>query len=331
MENTSKKTGNTAIFIRYFLMTFIIGVLAFIPASKFFNQVAEIPIFGPSETNLMEEMPSLVSSDSPFFDVFQDKNRINILLLGINENMADTIMVASFDYDAKHVDLISVPRDTYYYRKGYSNPAALKINAIYQNTDKPLETAMVVSEILLGMPLHSYAIIDYDGIEKIVDAIGGVPMDIPFDMKYKDLTPGYPPLIINIPKGHQVLDGEQAVQFLRYRKGYTEGDIGRVKAQQEFMKSAFREMLSVDLPKITKVIFQNIESDISLAQAMKISTKAIGMNAESIASYVMPNTLQDGAPYYVYPDSKGISDVITQIYSIEPQQEEDAAGENPAD
>lgn len=326
MEKASKKPTAASVFIRYFLVTFVIGLLAFIPASKLMNKVGDITIFGPAETNLMDEMPRLVETDSPFFEAFQDKNRINVLLLGINENLADTIMVASFDYDAKHVDLISVPRDTYYYRKGYHNPGALKINAIYQHTKKPLETAMAVSETLLGMPLHYYAIVDYEGIKRIVDAMGGVPMNISFHMKYKDLTPGYPPLIIDIPKGQQTLDGEHAVQFLRYRKGYSEGDIGRIKAQQQFMKSAFKQMLSFDLPKITKVIFENVDSDITLAETMKISAKAIGMKDGSIETYIMPHTVQDP---YLYPDSKAISEILTSIYSIEPEPE--ASGEPGAE
>jgi LCP family protein required for cell wall assembly len=318
-----KKSSNQRTFIRYFAISFIVAVLVFIPAGLLVEDIGEIPIFGESETNLMEEMPVLVSEDSIFFEPFQNKNRVNVLLMGVNQNLADTIMVASFDYDAKHVDLISVPRDTYYYREEYKYSAGhLKINALYQGDQGVLDTARVVSELLLGMPIHFYAIVDYDGVEEIVDTMEGVPMDIPFDMVYSDPT-DKPPLFINIPKGYQVLDGEHAVQFLRYRKGYTEGDIGRVKAQQEFMKSAFKQMLGFDLPKITKVIFNNIKSDINLTTALKIGGKAVGMDGESIATYVMPHTLQNGAPYYVYPDSAGIAEVITEIYSIEPPPEEE--------
>lgn len=315
------KNKNIKIFISYFLIVFVIATAGFVGAGKAIKEVAESPIFGETETNLMDDMPVLVSEDSIFFEAFQDKSRVNVLLMGLNQNLADTIMVVSFDYEAKHVDLISIPRDTYYYREEYRHsPGFLKINAIYQKTKEPLETAMAVSEILLGMPLHFYAIVDYDGIKEIVDTMGGVSMNIPFHMKYTDIT-DKPPLYIDIPAGEQVLDGEHAVQFLRYRKGYREGDIGRVKAQQEFMKSAFRQMLGFDLPKIAKVILKNIESDIDLGTTMKIVTKSIGIQGDAIETYVMPHTLQDVAPYYVYPDSKGIAEVITAIYSIEAEPE----------
>ena len=325
-ESQQKKSRkNIIVFISYFLVTLIIGVAGLVAATSALTEIKDNQIFGETETNLMKDMPVLVDEDSIFFEAFQDKNRINVLMMGFNQNLADTIMVASFDYDAKHVDLISIPRDTYYYREGYRNPGSLKINAIYQNTKEPLETAMAISEILLGMPLHFYAIVDYDGIKEIVETMGGVPMNIPFHMRYRDPT-DKPPLYIDIPPGDQVLDGEHAVQFLRYRSGYTEGDIGRVKAQQRFMKSAFKQMLGFDLLKISKVIFKNVESDIDLGTVTKIVSKAIGMESDSIETYLMPNTLQDGPPYYVYPDSKGISEVISEIYSIEPEADLDQEG-----
>ncbi len=318
-DNSNKV--NIITFVGYFLATFLIAVAVMVSAGTAVKEVAEKPIFGETETNLMDDMPTLVNEDSIFFEAFQDKSRVNVLLMGFNQNLADTIMVVSFDYEAKHVDLISIPRDTYYYREEYKySPGFLKINSIYQKTKEPLETAMVVSEILLGMPLHFYAVVDYEGVEEIVEAMGGVPMNIPFHMKYTDIT-DKPPLYINIPEGQQVLDGEHAVQFLRYRSGYREGDIGRVKAQQEFMKSAFKQMLSFDLPKIAKVILRNVESDVDMGTATKIITKGLGVKAESIQTYLMPNTLQDEAPYFVYPDSKGIAEVITAIYSIEPEPE----------
>ena len=113
-----------------------------------------------------------------------------------------------------------------------------------------------------------------------------------------------PPLKIAIP-GDQ-LGREKAVEFLRYRSGYKDGDIGRVKAQQEFMKSAFRQCLSFDLPKIAKTVFNNVDSDITIGMVTKLATRAIGMSGDSISTYLMPANYQDEAPWYVYPESKGL-------------------------
>lgn len=312
-----KQKGLMQSFIRTFLIAFIVFVILCTPGLAIFGKVADYNPWGEGDNvSLEEELPAIVNEDSPFFEAFSDKNRVNILLLGVNQNLTDTIMVASFDTDAKHVDLISVPRDTYYHRQGHNSEGENKINAAYRGD--PVNTARAVSEILLGMPINYYAVIDYDGVENIVESMGGVPMNIKFNMKYNDPYDD-PPLVINIPKGEQVLDGKHAVQFLRYRKGYTEGDIGRVKAQQEFMKSAFKQCLSFDLPKIAKTVFNNVESDITLGKATKLAANAIGLSGEDIETYLLPNTALPDPPYYVIPNAEKTAEMIHTIYSIEPK------------
>ncbi len=311
-------------FLRTFLVAFIVFVLLCTPGLAIFGKVADTNLLGGGDDNpsLRENLPAIVDEDSPFFEAFKDKNRVNILLLGVNANLTDTIMLASFDTDAKHVDLISIPRDTYYHREGYNSEGENKINAAYRRD--PVNTAKAVSEVLLGMPINYYAVIDYDGVENIVDAMGGVPMDIEFNMKYTDPY-DKPPLVINIPKGQQVLDGKHAVQFLRYRHGYLEGDIGRVKAQQKFMKSAFKQCLSFKLPKIAKTVFDNVESDITIGETLKLAGAASGISGDSIETYMLPSTPLPDPPYYVIPDSQGIAKMINQIYSIEPDTTSEGA------
>ncbi len=312
------KTSPMQSFLRTFLIAFIVFVILCTPGLAIFGKVADYNPWTPGTDNavLKEQLDTIVDEESPFFEAFKDKNRVNILLLGVNDNLTDTIMLASFDMDAKHVDLISIPRDTYYHREGYNSEGENKINAAFRGN--PVNTAKAVSEILLGMPINYYAVIEYEGVKNIVEAMGGVPMNIEFNMKYTDPY-DKPPLVINIPKGEQVLDGEHAVQFLRYRKGYLEGDIGRVKAHQQFMKSAFRQCLSFNLPKIAKTVFNNVESDITLGKATSIATKAMGISSEDIETYLLPSTPLPDPPYYVIPDAEGTAEMINQIYSIEPK------------
>ena len=320
-KNTDMKNNTIFDFLKYFIIAFIVMMLIMTPVRMLFRTVGDIQPFQPEE-NLMDSLNYIVGRDSPFFEAFQDKARVNFLLLGVNDGLTDTIMVASFDMDAQHVDLISIPRDTFYQRPGYNGAAEKKINAAYRGS--AINTAQAVSDVLLGMPLHYYAVIEYEGVKNVVDAIGGVPMNIEFHMKYSDPT-DKPPLYIDIPAGQQVLDGDHAMQFLRYRKGYVEGDLGRVKAQQEFMKSAFKQALNSNLLKTAETIFANVESDITLEMVGKIVTKAIGMEGGSIATYMMPNTPDPEAPYYVYPKAEEIGEMLKEIYSIEPETTSDGA------
>ncbi len=325
-ERKRTKHSDARTFVRHFIAAFLILTIILVPSRVMFASVSNIDIFS-GEENLMKEMPTLVEQNSIFFEAFKDKQRVNVLLMGTNHGMTDTIIVASYDMKAQHVDLISIPRDTYYPRPGHDSPAAKKINAIY-SSDKMIGSASAVSEVLLGMPIHYYAMIDYDGVSNIVDAMGGIPMEIGFHMEYNDPY-DKPPLHIDIPEGYQVLDGEHAIQFLRYRHGYPEGDIGRVKAQQQFMKSAFKQMLSLQLPNIAATITQNVDSDITLGMVTKLATKAVGLESDSITTYLLPGAADtaNGASYW-FADTVGTEAMITEIYSIEPDDETQATAEN---
>ena len=312
IKKSSKKTrSNGAVFAVTFILLFVLFTALLVGGRTMLKSFAAINPFVKAEEVVALE--TLIDEDSPFFETYKNSNKVNVLLLGVNGGMTDTIMLVSFDMDLKKVDVISVPRDTFYHRKNRNSAAEMKLNAAYRG--EAINTARAVSDILLGMPINYYAVIDYDGVENIVDSMGGVPMDIPFDMVYSDPY-DTPPLKINIPEGQQTLDGKHAVQFLRYRHGYIEGDMGRVAAQQQFVKNAFKQCLGFELPKIAQTVFKNVESDITLGTALKIATKAIGTSGDSMTTYVIPNTLEPNPPYYVYPNAKGIAAMIEEIYAV---------------
>lgn len=307
------------IFFKTFIAAFLIFTILFVPIQWGLNFVGNVRLFGGTET-LMTDMPYLVDQDGPFFEAFQDKNRVNILMIGVNDGMTDTLMLGSYDLDAQQVDVISVPRDTYYPREEADSPAAKKINAIY-NHGKAVGTAAAVSEVLMGMPINYYVVIDYDVVRKVVNSMGGVPMNITFHMHYNDPYDD-PPLKIDISEGYQILNGDTAVKFLRFRKGsggypgYPEGDIGRVKAQQEFVKSAFRQALGFSLPKVVKTTLENVDSDLPLGMAAKLAGNAVGLDGEDLETFMIPGKsgTRNGASYW-FPDEDGIRDMLTQIYN----------------
>lgn len=289
--------------------------------------MGSIRVFSGSE-NLAEEMPAIaVDQESPLAGAFKNQNRVNILMMGINDGMTDTLMLGSYDLDDKHVDVISIPRDTYYPREGARSAAEKKINCIY-SVKKAVGTATAVSDILMGMPINYYVVVDYDVVKKVVDSMGGVPMNITFHMHYNDPY-DKPPLKIDIPEGYQVLKGDKAVEFLRFRKGsdgysgYPEGDIGRIKAQQEFVKSAFRRALGFSLPKVVKTTMENVDSDLPLGVATKLAAGAIGLDGEDMQTHMIPGKsgTKDGLSYW-FPDEDEIEELLNSIYKVEPKQEE---------
>lgn len=306
-------------FAREFIIWLAIFTVVFVPLGFALDKLGGIRLFSGTE-NLLDELDTIVDENNPFFQEFGESARVNILLLGVNQGLSDTIMLGSYDMKNNHVDVISIPRDTYYDRAEATTASTYKINAIYRR-GTAVGTARAVSDVLMGMPIHYYAVVDYDGIGAIVDSIGGVPMDIPFRMKYWDPT-DKPPLNIDIPKGPIVLNSSNVVQFLRFRKGspgypgYPNGDIGRIEAQQEFVKSAFREAIGIGLPNVVRTTIRNVDSDLTLGMAVKIAGKAIGMSGDDIQTWLLPGKsgTKNKASYW-WSDEEGIKAMLEEIYT----------------
>ena len=311
----------------------IIAVAVFAVATAAFTllrggedgEIFDIPIFEQSETKLSKDMtPIVVDETSPFYESFQSKDRVNVLLLGVNQGMTDVIMVCSYDMENQYVNLISIPRDTFYYRPGWdANYAGNKINAIYHSEGlTPLAEA--VSELLYGMPLHYYAVVEYEDIEKVMDVIGGVEVNVPFDMIYDDPT-DTPPLHIRIYAGEQTIDSSNVMQYLRYRKGYRNGDIGRIQVHQEFVKKVLKECLKAgNILDVAKVVVENVESDITLNMALSVGKKASKLSGDSINSYVLPGTdaMIQGFSFWK-PNDEGVKAMLEEIYLIGSGEEGD--------
>ncbi|MBQ1887116.1 MAG: LCP family protein [Firmicutes bacterium] len=290
-------------------------------------------------------MPIVVDEDSPFYEVFSGQDRVNILLLGVADMMSDTIMVASYDMENQKVSIISVPRDTYYFRRKTDNEAENKINCIYRvyyNRAKEDQAkagaeavAAAVSDILYGMPIHCYAIVEYEDVREIMEVIGGVEMNIPFHMKYDDTTKGKE-LHIDIPAGDQIIDSSNVVEFLRFRhtnpwfaargfKSYPGGDVQRTAIQREFVSKVLAECLKRgNLLKVVKFCVENIDHNITLTTGFKVAKKAMkGLSSENITMYPMPGTdiTISGLSFWKV-DKDGVYSMLEEIYGIkEPEPE----------
>ena len=300
-------------FLKFFLTFLVIFTLIGIPLIK---AVSNVNLFQSDSTgdSTADSEGMLVDGSGTFYDKYSDVNRINLLMLGVNDKMTDTIMLLSWDLDNDNVDVISVPRDTYYHRDGYDGAAERKINSIYASQGvKP--TAEAVSDVLYGIPINYYAIITYDAVEKIVDGIGGVPIYVKQDMHYEDPYDD-PPLVIDIDKGQQTLDGEHAVQYLRYRHGYANGDLGRVEAQQTFMKALYKQCIKHGVISSAKLITDNIKSDLTLGAVSQYALSAMKLDENSISTYTVPGEGKYiGSTSYYVQDKDATKDMLNEIYS----------------
>jgi LCP family protein required for cell wall assembly len=313
-----------------FIKTFIISLIIFLAfaGNIVYNQYdlyvksyQFTPIY--SDEWLSEENPNKGEDENPSPEtLIENSGRINFLLAGLEGPRTDTIIFISFDPRSNQLDLISIPRDTYFYKKGFWEDFDYypnhKINAIYGN--KGIEGLKIAVSDILGLEIDNYATITYSGVRGIIDSLGGVEIDVPFDMYYVDEWDD-PPLVIDIKAGRQVLYGEKSVQFLRFRQNsdgsIKYGDIQRIGMQQKFMKQVAKKALSFKLPLIVDDIFRHVKTDASLTEVSKYANLAVGLDLQNINFYTIPGEDEfiQGTSFYVM-DNKKTRQLIFDIYEI---------------
>ncbi|MDF2519930.1 MAG: hypothetical protein K0R84_558 [Clostridia bacterium] len=235
--------------------------------------------------------------------------RVNVMIIGVANGLADSLMLASFDTKTKDVQIYSIPRDTYYHRKGYNKTAQKKINASYGNGKA--DGVVKAVEGLTGVPIHYYVQIDYEAVEKIVDAVGGIEVTVPQDMNYDDPADD---LHIHFEEGQVIEKGEDIVKILRWRKnnkggGYKEGDLGRIKMQQEVVKLGIEKVIKGNLilnfMKLQGPIKEYVKTNMTPDQMMYYITKASSVKSDNIHLATIPGTTKDmGLSFFVANEEK---------------------------
>lgn len=246
------------------------------------------------------------------------KGRVNVLLLGTDarkgEKMArtDTIMLASVDTEKKLVSVLSIPRDT---RVNIPGHGYEKINSatLYGGPSLAMRT---VSD-LLGIRVNSYVMMDYHGFKEIVDSLGGVTMDVKERMYHHDPQDSGA-YTIDLRPGVQRLDGNKALQFVRYR-GYALGDIERTGQQQEFISALVKEVMQpatvVKLPSMVASFSRAVETNLSFMEMQRLAFTAVKMTDASLLTQTLPGKFlnYDGGSYWEV-DSEQARMVIARMY-----------------
>jgi LCP family protein required for cell wall assembly len=215
------------------------------------------------------------------------------LICGTDEVGAntDSIMVARYDTEEQQINVVNIPRDT------MVNVSwdIKKINSVYAVDG--MDGLKKQIKNTLGFSPDYYVLIDLDAFKELVNTIGGVYYDVPFNMDYDDPAQG---LSIHLKAGPQTLNGEQAMGIMRWRhdntmrKGYSEGDIGRINTQQGFLKALFSQCLkSVSLSNVNeyaRIFKQYAKTDISLTNMIRLATTMLSMDKDNISFDTLPNT-----------------------------------------
>lgn len=260
------------------------------------------------------------------FEVPFSPRRQNILLLGVDSNgegadlwegtRSDTIIILNVDPKTRSINAISIPRDSKVYLA--DNKGIQKINSAHAIGGVNLLKKTLRETF--GIKIDKYIIVHDDAVAKIVDALGGIPIYVEKPMKYHDYA-GH--LHIDLDKGDTVLNGKQAVGYLRYRKDGL-GDIGRTQRQQWFMKSLFEKLHSpqtiTKIPEVLNVCNTYIKTDMSFYELSQYAAFARSVDENKIEIATLPGAPnQKGYISYWILDPKKTQQVINRmIYREKP-------------
>ena len=275
----------------------------------------------PMESGLFKAEKKKKSFDVPF-----SPRRQNILLLGVDSNgegadlwegtRSDTIIIVNLDPKTHSVCAISIPRDSKVYLP--DNKGIQKINSAHA-----LGGVNLVKKTLketFGIKIDKYVIVHDEAVEKIVDALGGIPIYVEKPMKYHDYAGK---LHIDLNKGDTILNGKQAVGYLRYRKDGL-GDIGRTQRQQWFLKSLFDKLHSpqiiTKIPEVLNVCNTYIKTDMSFYELSQYAAFARSVDENKIEIATLPGAPnQKGYISYWILDPQKTQQVINRmIYREKP-------------
>lgn len=257
--------------------------------------------------------------------------RINVLVLGVDDEAlrSDTMLVVSFDPVLREVGIVSLPRDSRveiygcdWFNCGGEGPVQKLGHAHAYDEDgiSGPERAMRTVEQFLGIELHHYVTVRLRAFELAVDEIGGVEFDVPFRMYYYD---PYQDFLIDLQPGHQLLNGRQALQLVRFRAsndytvGYPDGDIGRIGTQQAFLRAAAAKLFSgghiARLPAVIDAVKDQVQTDIPWERMLELAGLAARLDEDSLRLGVLPGELGDAATGYFLPDRQGTDRLVDEL------------------
>lgn len=284
------------------------------------------------------------ADQTSMLDALLGKNiKLNVAVFGVDADgtRTDVAFVVHYDSSQESLSLLSIPRDTRVdvcpeveelLGRRYG---VMKFNGVHAVGGKEYgpQAAVLQLEDMLGVKIDHYVKVDFDALVEIVDAVGGVEVDVPQDMKWDMSDTG--DIKIDLKKGLQTLDGNKALQLVRFRKGYANGDVGRIQVQQLFLKALATKVLSTEsivknLGDYIKVMYKYVDTDISLSDALKYANYITKIDMSKMTMETLPGVGQyiGGVSYFIH-DPAETTEVVDRIfYNVAPASNTDSGSDS---
>lgn len=249
--------------------------------------------------------------------VIVSKDPISILLMGIEDyssegvGRTDSLIVATLNPKDQTMKLLSIPRDTQVEIPGRIKLD--KINHAYAFGGKELTINSV--ENLLDIPIDYYATVSFKGFKDIVDEIGGVTVDVPFNFWEKsDINNKR----IDFTEGEMSLDGEESLAYARMRKQDPRGDFGRNDRQKQIITASIEKILTpnnlLKLDNIATHIGENVETNLKVTDALAMQKNYSNFNSAKIESIsIKGEDIYLNDIYYFQPDEGSLTELKVML------------------
>ena len=242
----------------------------------------------------------------------KEESRVNGLLLGSDGGRTDLIMLVSYNYDDNKLDIVSIPRDTYIQNNEKAGAEHKKINSVYQNGGFD-GLSKEIKDILgdNSLEIDKFVKLDSKGAENIIDDIGGVDVNVT-SLKSNNAE--------SISEGYQTLNGNQAMEYLKQRYGYSNGDLDRIIKHQEFIDSFISKAKDTGILKVAKSIISQLDTNIGPFDAIYYGYKARNINKTDVNFYTLPGqaemrTIEGQNLSYFVVDKEETQKLMKEIFN----------------
>jgi LCP family protein required for cell wall assembly len=310
-----------------------------VSAYLFYSSVREIAAYSPVYPGA--ELPIIGDTAPPPESLpdWSQKERVNILLLGVDQRAgeegpwrSDTVIIVTVDPKTMTAGALSIPRDLYVEIPGYGERRINMAHFLGDAYDYPGEgpgLAMKTVEYNLGVPIHYYIRINFQGFRETIDYLGGITLNVEeeiWDHRYPDGQYGY--TTVHIPAGEQVMNGRMALQYARTRHGGS--DFDRLRRQQQVIMALRDKALSLNLipkiPVLARTMSHTVKTNLQPNEVITLAQIATQIGAEDIRFAVIDETMTvpvvlDNGADVLFPKRDKIRQVVEEIFSS-PQQAE---------
>ncbi|MED1602997.1 LCP family protein [Alkalihalophilus marmarensis] len=299
---------------KVFKLIFFLGLFSFLAlgglATYFTLKVTSVASESQQDLSRGEKSELRVEAVDP------SKDNISILLLGEDKRpedgvraRTDAIVVATFNKEEHSVILTSIPRDTRVNIVGRDIQDKINHAHAYGGVDMTVDTV----EEFLDIPIDYYAKVNFDAFIEVVDALGGVEIEVPFDFQEKDTVGDW----IDFYEGPQFLMGEEALAYVRMRRHpQSGGDIGRGQRQQQVLEAIIKKGASFSsITRFDDVIValgDNLTMNLSIGNVVALHSYGSSLNSIEQLQISGENARINGV-FYIEPDEQSVEEISTRL------------------